>query len=280
MVASSIREGKRDMVVRKKLSVLWVAAIMLLTVLVCSGIALAITDGQPDNNDHPYVGLAAFYDEAGKPVWRCSGTLLSSTVFLTAGHCTDGAHSAQVWFDSKVTKPPYPYSGGVTGTPYTHPKFTWGNVAQTDKSDEGVVVLNKEVSGPYGQLPELGFLDDLATRRGTQDVTFTVVGYGLQEVLPNYQADLERYKGTVSLIDLRSAIDNGGNNIQVTNNPGQHSTGGTCFGDSGGPLLYDNTNLVVGITSTGMNDNCKGMGFYYRTDVANTQEFVKGFLKY
>src|SRR5215218_488616 len=148
------------MVVRKKLSVLWVAAIMLLTVLVCSGIALAITDGQPDNNDHPYVGLAAFYDEAGKPVWRCSGTLLSSTVFLTAGHCTDGAASAQVWFDETVTLASgYPFSGGYTGTPYTHPSF---GAAFPNTSDVGVVVLKKKVRLGSGAVPALGTLDGLA----------------------------------------------------------------------------------------------------------------------
>ena len=43
----------------------------------------AITNGVPDGNAHPYVGVASSGD------WFCSGTLLSPTVFLTAGHCTD-----------------------------------------------------------------------------------------------------------------------------------------------------------------------------------------------
>ena len=48
----------------------------------------AITYGQPDGNDHPYVGFMIFFD-ASEPGWySCSGTLLSPTVFLTAGHCT------------------------------------------------------------------------------------------------------------------------------------------------------------------------------------------------
>ncbi len=67
--------------------------------------ARAVTDGVPDNGEHPYVGLAGFYDAAGNWLWRCSGTLLSPTVFLTAGHCTEGAASARVWFDETVSYP-------------------------------------------------------------------------------------------------------------------------------------------------------------------------------
>jgi V8-like Glu-specific endopeptidase len=266
------------MVVRwRRLSVLWAAAIVLVTVLVCSGIARAVTYGELDGNDHPYVGLVAFYDNNGEYVWRCSGTLLSPTVVLTAGHCTDGAASAQVWFDSVVTRPPFPDSGGVTGTPQTPEDFEFGNLQHDDK-DVGVVVLDGPVEmATYGELPELGLLDKLATQRGTQEQTFTVVGYGLQEVRPNPQADLVRYKGTVSLIDLRSAI-NDGHTIQVTNNPGKRSTGGICYGDSGGPLLNEDTNVVVGITSFGLNDNCKGTDFFYRTDIAYTKDFVNQFL--
>jgi hypothetical protein len=271
------KEGaQREMVARRRLSVLWATAIMLLTVLVCSGIARAVTYGEPDGNEHPYVGLVAFYDNNGEYVWRCSGTLLSPTVFLTAGHCTDGAYSAQVWFDSDVKSPPFPDSAGVTGTPNTHPDFEFGAL-QHDDSDVGVVVLDQEVPGPYGQLPELGFLDQLATQRGTQEQTFTIVGYGLQSVRPIFQDDLVRYKGTVSLIDLRSAISDG-HSIQITKNPGQRSSGGQCPGDSGGPYLYDDTNVVVGIASFSLNDNCKGTSFAYRTDIATTQIFVKEFL--
>lgn len=49
--------------------------------------ASAVTDGAPDGNGHPYVGLMVASVD-GVPQWRCSGTLISSRVFLTAGHCT------------------------------------------------------------------------------------------------------------------------------------------------------------------------------------------------
>jgi secreted trypsin-like serine protease len=127
-------------------------------------------------------------------------------------------------------------------------------------------------------LPELGFLDGLATRRGTQEVEFTVVGYGLQEVKPNLQQDRVRYRGTSQLVNLRSALTDGFN-LHSTNSPGKGTGGsGTCFGDSGGPVFYGDSNVIVGITSFGLNANCKGADFAYRTDIANAQDFILGFL--
>ncbi len=75
--------------------------------------AAAVTDGQPDGTDHPYVGLAVFYDEDGNPTHRCSGTLISANVFLTAGHCTYQTAFAQVWFDPVVVRS----TDGETGYP-------------------------------------------------------------------------------------------------------------------------------------------------------------------
>ncbi len=91
---------------------------VLALVLPAASPAGAVTDGVADGYAHPYVGLVVFYDAAGNPTHRCTGTLLSATVFLTAGHCTEGASSAQVWFAPDATAAlGYPYTGGITGTP-------------------------------------------------------------------------------------------------------------------------------------------------------------------
>src|SRR5262249_22290850 len=147
---------------------------------------------EPDGDGHPQVGLVVFYDSTSTPLWRCTGTLLSATVLLTAGHCTDGTASAQVWFDpgpiplgtwqggSCKGQTGYPCSGGASkGKPYTYPGFNFSNLPNT--GDVGVVVLRTAVSGvPYAALAPVGYLDALATKRGTQDTTFEIVGYGLQ----------------------------------------------------------------------------------------------------
>lgn len=86
----------------------------------------------------------------------------------------------------------------------------------------------------YGKLAPLGYLNMLATRRGLQNVKFTVVGYGLQLVKPFFMGERERYNATVMLINLRSALTDG-YNLHYSNDPGLGTgPGGTCFGDSGG----------------------------------------------
>jgi V8-like Glu-specific endopeptidase len=83
--------------------------------------AKAITNGEPDGNRHPYVGLAVF-DDADGPSRRCSASLLSPTVVLTAGPCTAGAVAARVWFAEDVqNNSEYPFGGATSydGVPYT-----------------------------------------------------------------------------------------------------------------------------------------------------------------
>src|SRR5688572_31880212 len=171
-------------------------ALLLTLMLVFStfGLASAVTDGELDGEGHPYVGLMVAQDEDGNPLWRCSGTLLSPTLFLTAGHCTEApAAHVEIWFDADVESGipanGYPLDGDVGGTPYTHPQYNPGAFYLYDL---GVVVLDRQMRvGKYGKLPELNVLDTLATRRGTQDVTFTAVGYGLQESFPDQASFLE-----------------------------------------------------------------------------------------
>ena len=61
--------------------------------------AHAITGNWVEDNEHPYVGLIVFYNAAGEYDGRCSGSLISATKFLTAGHCIDtGGRPARVYF--------------------------------------------------------------------------------------------------------------------------------------------------------------------------------------
>jgi secreted trypsin-like serine protease len=65
-----------------------------------------------------------------------------------------------------------------------------------------------------------------------------------------------------------------GFNIQLTANPGG-GKGGTCSGDSGGPLLYDATNTIVAVNSFGLSEWCRGVDFMYRVNQAAVQQWIK-----
>jgi hypothetical protein len=91
----------------------------------------AITGDWVKDFEHPFVGLAVLYDKDGEFLWRCSGTLLSPTVFLTAGHCADtdgGAVSARVYFqqDAGAHFNPVTQLDPVTGYPDTCAAGTLG----------------------------------------------------------------------------------------------------------------------------------------------------------
>ena len=107
--------------------VVLVLATMTLAILLASGVAQAIINGEPDRgpNAHSYVGAyVAKVEGKLRPV--CSGTLISPKVFLTAGHCTE--------FDVERNLPVYvsfdpTYTPGasklIKGTPYLHPKASY-----------------------------------------------------------------------------------------------------------------------------------------------------------
>ena len=253
-------------------------AVVLTLVLVLGvvGFASAITDGELDGEGHPYVGLMVAQLADGTPLWRCSGTLLSPTLFLTAGHCTEApAAHIEIWFDADVESGipanGYPFTGDVGGTPYTHPQY---NPNAFYLFDLGVVVLDEPFPmADYGVLPQLNQLNTLKTRRGLQDVTFTAVGYGLQQINPVFvQSARVRMLARPHLIQINGGIV-GDFSLMLSNN---HSTGGTCFGDSGGPNFIDRTNVIGGVTSFGLNGNCAGTGGVYRVDKADYLNWLYG----
>lgn len=243
------------------------------------GVSSQITYGELDGNRHPYVGLMVAQDANGNPLWRCSGTLMSPTLFLTAGHCTEApAAKVEIWFDADVDagRPSngFPFTGQTGGTPLTHPQY---DPNAFFRYDLGMVVLdpNRAVyMNQYGALPKQDVLDRMARQRGLQNVTFTAVGYGLQRINPVFvEAARVRMLARPHLIQINTAFT-GDFSILLSNNA---STGGTCFGDSGGPNFIGDSNVVGGVTSFGINGNCAGTGGVYRVDRRDDLDWLATF---
>jgi secreted trypsin-like serine protease len=240
----------------------------------------AITYGELDGNRHPAV-LLLVMDVNGSPAFRCSGTLISPTVFLTAGHCAgeEGEFSGmRVFTESNVQNGNnnYPFAGPNSVEALTwsaHPLYT---NAQFFLHDVGVVVLRKAVklkAGSYGVLPTEGELDGLQPRSST---VFTAVGYGLQRINPVFvTAEKIRMLSQPHLVQIDSGFT-GDFSLLLSNNA---ATGGTCFGDSGGPNYLGTSNVVAGVTSFGLNGTCGGTGGVFRLDKRDVLDFVTSFLR-
>ncbi|HJQ19443.1 MAG TPA: trypsin-like serine protease [Gemmatimonadaceae bacterium] len=241
---------------------------------------VSITNGALDGNNHPGVVLIVM-DIAGEPAFRCSGTLIAPTVVLTAGHCAGepGEFSAlRVFTESDVQNGNnnYPYAGPNTVEAkewHSHPQFT---EAQFYLHDVGVVVLSKAVrlaSSAYGRLPQQNQLDALSPSAAT---TFTAVGYGLQRINPVFvEQEKVRMFATPHLDQINTGYT-GSYSLLLSNNA---STGGTCFGDSGGPNFLGTSNVVAGVTSFGINGTCGGTGGVFRMDRGDVLAFVNQYLK-
>ena len=295
---------------RRMMSVFAALALLVLS----TGSTAAITYGVPDNGEHPYVGFMLFFDPTAPGWFSCSGTLLDSTTYLTAGHCTfgvgtngavtpGGSGGNDVWvsFDAAPDLSTFPkrvdfpndeaglYVARSTwlnnNTHFTrgisHPHPSYANFAAFPANhDVGVVVLSKASSvGSYGVLAPVGTLDAIASRaKDHNKVIIETAGYGIQQIKPRDINLDERWKSTSTIVNLKSALTAGWN-IHTSNNPSPaNGQGGTCFGDSGGGVFLNNTNQVVAVVSFGINPNCKGSDYSARTDITDSQQFILPFL--
>ncbi len=234
------------------------------------GSAGAITGGQKDiQNRYPFVGLLAFYDAGGDYLHRCSGTLISPTVVLTAAHCTEGTATAYVYFSVDVPADFRENPSGVLGTTYTDPNFN----PNTLTNDVGVVVLEQAVSrSEYPVLAPMGFLSDLKAQGEIKDDTFVNVGYGLLAGWPpSTLVDNEsRWFSTSPYRGLTHQ------KLHLLQNPEATGQGGTCFGDSGGPHFWEDTLVIVSVTSWG-DAICRSNDMTQRVDIGSVLDWLEQF---
>jgi hypothetical protein len=244
--------------------------------------ALAIDEGVPDRERHPYVGLLGFdVDGPGPtaPALLCSGSVLSDRHFLTAAHCIPAVPPDVEWVvtlepgspSAPVVVPgifpddfPHPLAvpsarGGVA---ITHPDFDPERLAH----DVAVIRFSKGTFAGVEPvaLPRAGLLDDL---RGIERRSFRLVGYGVD---PEYGDGppvfvVEGYRQTAiasfqALTRRQLVLRRGG-----------------CFGDSGSPQLVGDSDLAVSQFSDPGPD-CRGPNTAQRLDTRSERRFLERFV--
>jgi secreted trypsin-like serine protease len=205
-----------------------------------------------------YTATVIYYNSSGNPQFLCSGTLVSSNVVLTAGHC--GANETT----------------GVADTPSGYRIVTntldWDDatgrvisgVSQVDVNpnfnpttlygDAALLVLSAPVTSPTIPLWTSG---QFAAGTGA-----TIAGWGdeysgqLSATTTLQWAPTVLQNTTYCTNEADGAYDYDSDTELCAVNPPYYATA-TCNGDSGGPLLADNSEGVlveIGLTSAGPTD--------------------------
>lgn len=269
---------------KRSLTILGVLAILIALALPVSAITRG---GEPDGDAHPYVGLMDAFAEDGSYLWSCSGALVAEDVYVTAGHCTQApAYSVRIWFAADSWGAGWLVSTGwdAEGVPFVHPQF---DPDAFFLYDLGVVQLDAPYPlSNYAELPEVGAIDEMG--KGRKNNMVTAVGYGLNRIVDNpvkgpihIEWDGMRSRADLMVVDTKGVgglgpfarAFEGSGSIAVS---GDAAHGGTCFGDSGGPILIG-TDTIGAVTSFGLNGNCAGIGGAYRIDQQDDLDFINSF---
>lgn len=249
-----------------------IAAATLAVTLAVTPAAAIIGGTQDTGNTFKNTGLVIMNGHH----W-CSGTLYrtsgssatSSTLFMTAAHCTLGyAGPFKVTFDpAGDTNASASYINVVAK--YSIPSYA--AAAKTNNSlqngndvpDVAVLVLDHAPAGiTPADLPSVGLIDTLDFKTAI----VSTVGYGVNNYSNASTFSIgARYYKTVNITP--------GQRTQ-TSDVYLKTEASTCFGDSGGPNFLAGTNTILGDTVWGQSIVCSDHNYFYRIDNTEALNFL------
>lgn len=243
----------------------------LLAILSVSTPASGITYGTPDTT-HTFVGAWIHIGSDGTILGRpCDGILVSARVFLVAGQCAAGWMLGVPLSETFVTFALDERDSSAwrsVAAVVVDPLYDW--TFYNNPHDLAVVILAKPVKGitPGNLVPSAGYLDQLAASGALVPLTttFQVVGYGEDQ---NFQPTYMREVATEGFLSLQPAW------LSDSSNP-DLGYGGTCYFDSGAPMLYTagTTQYIVAFGAIG-DVMCRALDKGYRADTTEALSFIQ-----
>ena len=281
---------------RSRLKAALAALLISLTVgAMTAAPAAAVTGGEPDGNQHPNVGLILFYSPDGR--FRCCATLVSPTVLAHGGPLHRPTRSGK-------TAGGLPFGRGGEGTD----RLPGGQArhhrlhAGRDRG-RGLPVRHRVRPPGLLRLHRPGQLERRRRHRPRPPRDQHRAGQARAPGLPGRLRPAHAQQDALHLGRLwhggaearvrPTEADCGDLPVDpaVRRQPGQkltdqvlqlngnindtRGTGGTCFGDSGGPTFLNG--YVVTVTSYSYTNNCRYLGGYQRVDIEVVQDWLATF---
>ncbi len=230
-----------------------------------------ISNGQPTGTAFGGVGVLLIDEGADRIIdTLCSGSLISPTVFLTAGHCIAGPGT-----DYYISFLP-----DVIPLPPASQRIKSSTAFRASNTDVGVVILpaGSTTGIPVYDLPSLGLFEELKKGGVLARETAIVVGYGVSSL---HRGPLTSGLDGVRKFAETKVLSIKGQFVEIADAHGQSNQGGTCGGDSGGPVfLESDPNVIVAITTAGFPAGCHAIGFYTRIDTQAALSFLSQYVAF